>query len=51
MRIGHRTFKRNGDKAMFTILVMLLLIIIAGWLDSRLNWRQTAQAIQKEKQR
>jgi hypothetical protein len=36
---------------MFTIIVMLLLIVVAGWLDSRLNWPQANQAIQKEEQR
>jgi hypothetical protein len=24
---------------MFWMIAMLLLIVIAGWLDSRLNWR------------
>ncbi len=25
---------------MADILVMVLLMVVAGWLDSRLNWRQ-----------
>lgn len=35
---------------MFTIIVMLLLIIVAGWLDSRLNWQQAGHPEQKEEQ-
>lgn len=34
---------------MFTILVMLLLIIVTGWLDARLNWQQSDAQVQKEK--
>ncbi len=34
---------------MFTILVMLLLIIVTGWLDARLNWQQSDTQVQKEK--
>jgi hypothetical protein len=26
---------------MVTIMAMLVLIVVSGWLDSRLNWRQT----------
>ena len=25
---------------MVTLIIMLLLIVITGWLDSRLNWQQ-----------
>ncbi len=25
---------------MFSIIIMVLLMIIAGWLDARLNWPQ-----------
>jgi hypothetical protein len=25
---------------MLTIIIMLLLIVVAGWFDSRLNWQQ-----------
>lgn len=27
---------------MFSIIVMILLIVLAGWLDARLNWGQAA---------
>jgi uncharacterized paraquat-inducible protein A len=32
---------------MFTIIIMLLLIVVAGWLDSRLNWEQAGQPEQE----
>jgi hypothetical protein len=28
--------------AMLTIVIMLLLIVVAGWFDSRLNWREAS---------
>jgi uncharacterized paraquat-inducible protein A len=33
---------------MFTILIMLLLVIVAGWFDSRLDWQQANHQEQKE---
>jgi hypothetical protein len=33
---------------MFTIIIMVLLIVVTGWLDSRLNWPQTDRLAQKE---
>jgi uncharacterized paraquat-inducible protein A len=27
---------------MAALIVMVLLIVVAGWLDSRLNWQQAA---------
>lgn len=35
---------------MLTIVVMLLLMVVAGWFDARLNWHQ-ADATRKEEQR
>ena len=35
---------------MLTVILMLLLIIVAGWLDSRLNWQQAGRANQEERQ-
>jgi uncharacterized paraquat-inducible protein A len=32
---------------MLTILVMVLLIVGAGWLDSRLNWQQADRHTEK----
>jgi hypothetical protein len=29
---------------MLTIIIMLLLIVVAGWFDSRLNWQQADNA-------
>jgi uncharacterized paraquat-inducible protein A len=26
---------------MLSLIVMVVLIVVAGWLDSRLNWRQS----------
>lgn len=26
---------------MYSMLIMLLLVIIAGWLDSRLDWEES----------
>ncbi len=34
---------------MYSIIIMVLLIVIAGWLDARLNWRQAASFKAKEK--
>jgi uncharacterized paraquat-inducible protein A len=33
---------------MFTLIIILLLIVVAGWLDSRLNWQQAGYSEQKE---
>lgn len=33
---------------MYSIIIMVLLIIIAGWFDARLNWRQAADSQSKE---
>jgi uncharacterized paraquat-inducible protein A len=33
---------------MLTVLMMVLVIVGAGWLDSRLNWRQADQDDQGE---
>jgi hypothetical protein len=33
---------------MLTIILMLALIIVAGWFDSRLNWQQTDRTAQEE---
>ncbi len=35
---------------MFSIIIMLLLIIVAGWLDSRLNWEQADHPEQEVEQ-
>jgi len=34
---------------MLTIILMLALIIVAGWLDSRLNWQEADQPDQGER--
>ncbi len=34
---------------MFTIIIMVLLVVVAGWLDSRLNWHQAGRHEQEEK--
>jgi uncharacterized paraquat-inducible protein A len=41
-------WQQNGDSGMLTILIMVLLIVGAGWLDSRLNWQQADQRNQGE---
>jgi hypothetical protein len=28
---------------MLTVLAMLILLLVGGWLDSRLNWRQATE--------
>lgn len=33
---------------MYSIIVMVLLIVIAGWLDARLNWTQTTGSQSEE---
>ena len=33
---------------MLTIILMLALIIVAGWFDSRLNWQQADRPNQEE---
>ena len=35
---------------MFTIIVMLLLIVVAGWFDAKLNWPQANHHAQQEEQ-
>ncbi len=35
---------------MFTILIMLLLIVVAGWFDTRLNWQPANRNQQTEEQ-
>lgn len=32
---------------MYSMLIMLILLIVAGWLDTRLDWEQNHQ--EKEK--
>jgi uncharacterized paraquat-inducible protein A len=32
---------------MYSMLIMLLLVIIAGWLDSRLDWEQENRTKEK----
>ncbi len=32
---------------MYSMLIMLILLVVAGWLDSRLDWEQINQ--EKEK--
>ncbi len=32
---------------MYSMLIMLILLVVAGWLDSRLDWEQIHQ--EKEK--
>ena len=32
---------------MFTLIIMVLLVVVAGWLDSRLNWQQVGQPKQE----
>ena len=34
---------------MLTIILMLLVIIIPGWLDARLNWQQAGRPKQEER--
>lgn len=34
---------------MFSMMVMVLLIVIAGWLDARLNWAQAAGSQSEER--
>ena len=34
---------------MLTIILMLALIIVAGWFDSRLNWQQADLPNQEER--
>lgn len=34
---------------MLVLLFMLMLIVVAGWLDSRLNWPRTGHAGQEER--
>ena len=34
---------------MLTIILMLALIIVAGWFDSRLNWQEADQADQERR--
>ena len=34
---------------MLTIILMLALIIVAGWFDARLNWQQTDHTHQEER--
>lgn len=33
---------------MLTIFLMLALIIVAGWFDSRLNWQSSDRSNQEE---
>jgi hypothetical protein len=33
---------------MFTIILMLALIIVAGWFDSRLHWQDAGQPDQEK---
>jgi uncharacterized paraquat-inducible protein A len=32
---------------MYSMLIMLILLIVAGWLDSRLDWEQIHQGKEK----
>jgi hypothetical protein len=34
---------------MFTLIMMLLLIVVSGWLDSRLNWGQADRYLGEER--
>jgi uncharacterized paraquat-inducible protein A len=34
---------------MLSLVVMVVLIVVAGWLDSRLNWQQAGQGEQEAK--
>lgn len=34
---------------MYSIIIMVLLIVVAGWFDARLNWRQAAGTQSMEK--
>ena len=34
---------------MITLLLMVLLVVVAGWLDSRLNWRQVERDTQEDR--
>jgi len=34
---------------MLTIILMLALIIVAGWFDSRLDWQEAERPDQKER--
>ncbi len=34
---------------MFTFTIILLLIVIAGWLDARLDWQQVNHHNQEER--
>lgn len=33
---------------MISMLIMLLLVVVAGWLDSRLDWQQAANPEKEE---
>jgi hypothetical protein len=35
---------------MLTIVLMLALIIVAGWLDARLDWQAAGQLPREERQ-
>jgi hypothetical protein len=36
------------ETAMLTLILMLALIIVPGWLDSRLNWSDANRSAQEE---
>jgi hypothetical protein len=36
---------------MLTLIIMLLLIVVAGWLDSRLDWQQAGRPGQEVEQK
>lgn len=33
---------------MYSIMIMVLLIVIAGWFDARLNWQQATSSQSEE---
>jgi uncharacterized paraquat-inducible protein A len=42
-------YAKGGHIRMVDLIVMVLLIVVAGWLDSRLNWQQAGYDGQEAK--
>jgi len=30
----------TGDVTMYSMLIMLILLVVAGWVDARLDWEE-----------
>lgn len=39
LNILQRMFNKGGY-GMYSMLIMLILVVVAGWLDSRLDWKE-----------